>query len=532
MEKTKSFYIDLPTRIITKIKIINTKIVNKSGFLSSQYILYIFKVITPFSNWYIKKRYSDIKEIFDFLVLQNPKIIFPPFPPKRFFSTKESTIIERKNGFEEFFNFILDNIDILKYINLINFFKIKRAILGIYIENCTLINEINYTYEIIDAIDSPSSSNDLSQNSDDSAKVKNKNNNIEIKQENKNRNNEKSINENTKKIFKINDNENQQNINSNSNKNISNLSKKNNINNINNIDNNNNINDKIIINNINEQVEKKNRKPSISSNGNYFRRYEDFTLAKNEFTHRSQVTFFIIKEFLRNLKVHSSHIFEIINDFTNYLKYKNKWKKLNDNEVKSLFIGINKDGLIEDYYQYIFPDEKPLLRMSTRFSEKTTLSSTPNSINMNSLSNININNSNNINIIEDEFINKNPEILEGLFYNIGNFEENYLGARSCLQLLKKLFESQFNPEVDRYINIFKKIDIKFIKKMNLCKFSTLNGCINQKICFEILNIYIGGYDEKQQIKILTELNANDSIIDKIFENKYKEDIFFNSYNLE
>ena len=114
MESIKSFYIDLSTRIITKIKIINTKLVNKSGFLSSQYILYIFKVITPFNTWYIKKRYSEIKEIFDFLVLHNPKMIFPTFPPKRLFSTQESTIIERKNGFEEFFNFILDNIQIMK----------------------------------------------------------------------------------------------------------------------------------------------------------------------------------------------------------------------------------------------------------------------------------------------------------------------------------------------------------------------------------------------------------------------------------
>ena len=68
--------------------------------------------------------------------------------------------------------------------------------------------------------------------------------------------------------------------------------------------------------------------------------------------------------------------------------------------------------------------------------------------------------------------------------------------------------------------------------MNLCQFSTLKGGIIQNICFEILNIYISGYDEKKQIQILNELNANNSIIDKILEYKYKEDIFNNSYNLE
>ena len=114
MEKKNRFYYDLNTRLITKIKIINTKLVNPSGFLGSEYILYIFKVITPYNSWYIKKRYSEINELFDFLVLKNPKLKFPTFPPKRLFSTKESTIIERKNGFEVLFFFILENIVILK----------------------------------------------------------------------------------------------------------------------------------------------------------------------------------------------------------------------------------------------------------------------------------------------------------------------------------------------------------------------------------------------------------------------------------
>ena len=56
MEKKNTFYIDLNTRIITTIKIINTKLVNPSGFLSSEYVLYVFKVITPFNSWYIKKK--------------------------------------------------------------------------------------------------------------------------------------------------------------------------------------------------------------------------------------------------------------------------------------------------------------------------------------------------------------------------------------------------------------------------------------------------------------------------------------------
>ena len=178
MEQKNSFYSDLNTRIITRVTIINTKLINSTGFLNSEYILYIFKVITPFKSWYIKKRYSEIKVLYDYLSSENPKLKFPVFPPKRFLSTKESTIIERKNGFEELFFFVLDNIEILKFTKLINFFRIQKTILVIYIKNCILVNENKFTYELLDIVNSSSSSNDLSQNSDDS----NKDKNIEINQ--------------------------------------------------------------------------------------------------------------------------------------------------------------------------------------------------------------------------------------------------------------------------------------------------------------------------------------------------------------
>ena len=255
----------------------------------------------------------------------------------------------------------------------------------------------------------------------------------------------------------------------------------------------------------------------ISSNGNYLRCFEDFKLASEKLAHRSQCSFLIVKEFLRNLKIHSSHIFEIINDFTDYLKYKKKWKKFNQNEINALFIGIKKEELIDDYYQYIFTDEKPSFKNTTSISEKTTLSSTPNSININSIishnNTINFNKTNSINATEDDFNNKNNSRLEGLLYYIGKFEENYFGARNCLLLLYKFFDRQFNPEVEFYMNIFRKIDIKFIKKMNLCKLCFINNGANQKICFDILNIYIEGYDEKKQVKILNDLNASKSLID-------------------
>ena len=520
------FFLDNQKRIITDITIINTKIVNQSKIFNSEYILYIFKVISPFDSWHIKKRYSEIKEIYDYLLKKKPQLKFPDFPPKRLFSTKESTIVERKNRFEEIFFFILNKIKILKYKKLIDFFKIKKTILVIYIKNCILVNENRLSYEYIDD-NSSSSSNDLSNisnisdNKNEITKVKiDKNQNQNPKHENKNikkekgKEKEKDIENKTEKINNINEKK-------------SDNSNNNNINDIINIINSNNEEE-----NNNNNGKKINIKKIMKSSTNYFKCYEEFKLGSGNYTSRSQVSFFIIKEFLRNLKVHSSHIFEIINDFTEYINLKKKWKKFNEKEITSLFIGINKDELFEDYYQSIFKEEKQYYKYSSSFSsitEKSTLSSTNNSV----FSNNNII----INKEDKDLINKDCNNncysnLEGLLNYIGKFEENYFGSRSCLLFLNKLFERDFNPEVDLYIKLFKKIDIKFIKKMNLCKFSSFNNFINQKLCFNLIDIYTNGYNEKKQIKILDELNADSYFINKFFDHNIIGNTINNPYNLE
>ena len=487
MEKESSFYLDITTRIITEIKIINTKLVNKNEFLSSEYILYTFKVITPFNSWFIKKRYSEIKILHDYLVSSNKKLVFPAFPPKRFFSTKESTIIERKNGFEEMFSFILNNFEILNNTTLIDFLHIKKNILIIYIKNCILINENKYKYELIDIVNNSSSSSNLSQNSDESQKKsKKEKKNKKVKEEGKNDNDLNIINE----IYEKKDKK--------------------------------------------EKKEKKNHQKNISCNGNYFRCYEDFKLNLEKAHQRSQVSFSIIKEFLRNLKVHSSHISEIISDFTDYMKYKNKWKKFNNYEINALFLGIKKEDLLEDYYQYILNERKSIFnKNSSEISDKTTLSNTPSSISINN--NINTNIINTINNNMENKSNKFSKQQQQLISNIGKFEENNLGARSCLLLLNKFFERQFNPEVDNYITIFRKIDIIYIQSMNLCEFYQFNNNANLKICFDVLNIYLGRYEKKKQIKILKELNANDTMIEDFLvylEYHEDKDNMFNLYNIE
>ena len=527
MEEERSFFFDCRKRIITHISIVDAVSVNQNKVFSSEYILYIFKVVSPFNSWYIKKRYSEIQEIYNFLVNLKPKLKFPLFPPKRLFSTKESTIIERKNGFEILFSFILQNIEILQYKKLIEFFKINKTLLMIYLKNCILVNENRLGHDIIDENSSSSNSNDFSSLGSDQDYNKKYHGQAKDIQTNNNINN--NINNKQKEENLFNKDEKEKNLGNN-------LDDIKIDNNGDNVDNNNIINEEII--NTNNNNKASNVRKIIESQTNYFKCYEEYKLSLGNYKSRSQVSFFIIKEFLRNLKVHSSHIFEIINDFTDYMKLKKKWKKFNEKEIKALLIGINKDYLFEDYFQVILNEKNVSDKHSmTSSSEKSTLNSTANNLNLNTINVKNTNNSYSFGkeIVEND-LNDNNQIdsyyLEGLFYYIGNFEENYFGARSCLLLLNKFFERNFNPEVDIYINIFKKIDIKYIKKMNLCKLSSINNCINQKLCFDIINLYIKEYDEEVQIKILTELNADNQFINRFLDSAFIDESMYSSFNLE
>jgi len=478
MEKGKLFYSSSYERLITHIKIIDAKKRTDSKVFNSEYMLYTFKVITPFNSWFISKRYSQMKDFYDYLLKIKPNLKYPPFPPKRFFSTKESTIIERRNSFEQIFLFVLQHVDILKYKKLKEFFKIKKNILAIYVRNCILINENKVSYDLIDE-DSSSSSIEFSSDSHGSNKEKENEKNKEFE-------NNKSSHENNI----INDNQ-------------------------------------ININTSEINCKYSDYKKYIDTKC-YFKVYEEFKFQLGNFTKRSQVSFYIITEFLRNLKVHSSHIIEIINDFTEYLKLKNKWKKFNENEIMYIFLGMNKVDLHDEYFQYIFSEKKHSNKtLNFSLSEKSTMTST-----IQSMSNLNSSNTSCFqvkNAFQDLF---DDDHLEGLFYYIGNFEENYLGAKSCLNLLNKIFERRFNPEIDKYITLFKKIDIKYIKLMKLCKFALTNNFLNQNLCHNILKVYLDGLDEDNIVKILSELGADNKFIERFLENFYLDDNNNNAYNLE
>ena len=120
-------------------KIVSTKLKINNGLLSSNFIIYVIKVITSYGKWFIEKRYSDFENLNNSLKINDLNKLFPP---KRLFKNSESIVEERKKKFNNYLFYLLNNYDILKYPVLINFFKIKDEIIDLYLKNSSMtLNE-------------------------------------------------------------------------------------------------------------------------------------------------------------------------------------------------------------------------------------------------------------------------------------------------------------------------------------------------------------------------------------------------------
>ena len=110
----------------------------------------------------------------------------------------------------------------------------------------------------------------------------------------------------------------------------------------------------------------------------------------------------------------------------------------------------------------------------------------------------------NKNIISNEGYNDSDEndlILKGLFYYIGDFDNNVLLSVSCLNLLVKLLDNEFNPEVDIYLRIFKTRKISDYQSMKLDEIIKYNkgGMKASKNALKLLSILTKGKN-KENIK--------------------------------
>ena len=210
-----------------------------------------------------------------------------------------------------------------------------------------------------------------------------------------------------------------------------------------------------------QSFKKNNLSNSLKLNeDNYFILFEDFHTSSEELKDKTQIGKLVIEEFLKNLDLKIENMDKIVKTFLSYMRYNNKWKKLYKEEIIELFIGANiKKNSIDDN----------IINYSNQETQNSSL------------------NSNSSFIIDNNEMN--PSYVKGLFFHIGNYINNYLGSISCLNLLYDLLNIEKNPDAEYYIKIFRNCKIEYFELMYLNELSKIKNYSNEKICFNIIQIY-------------------------------------------
>ena len=169
----------------------------------------------------------------------------------------------------------------------------------------------------------------------------------------------------------------------------------------------------------------------------------------------------VIKEFLNNLSEKFENNTEIINCFEKFLNKGIKWTKLTSKEITTLYVG-------EEGINAVLEASNTFLSQNTNLKLKKKISS-----DFKYHSFIEFYDANeymSFNVEEEEYYSLNYDNkVNGLFYIIGNYNKNIFLSIEILDFLNKLIDTEYNPDAEIYINVFKSCEIKHYKMLNLNK---------------------------------------------------------------
>ena len=197
---------------------------------------------------------------------------------------------------------------------------------------------------------------------------------------------------------------------------------------------------------------------------------------------------FVIREFLYNLCEENANKDDIIQTFESFLQKRRKWVNFSTKDITELFLGFDEpleENTKENNKSVI--QEKKSISLFQWFNESPKEKD-------------NINDD----LSESDSDDKDEIKIPGLLQQIGDYKNNIFSAMGSLNLLEKLLNDQYNPDYDKYLNIFKNLKIYEFNYMKL------NDIIKNNVGGNKTNI--------KAIKILSIIFS-----DKKFE-KYQKEI--------
>lgn len=197
---------------------------------------------------------------------------------------------------------------------------------------------------------------------------------------------------------------------------------------------------------------------------------------------------FVIREFLYNLCEENANKDDIIQTFESFLQKRRKWVNFSTKDITELFLGFDEpleENAKENNKSVV--QEKKSISLFQWFNESPKEKD-------------NINDD----LSESDSDDKDEIKIPGLLQQIGDYKNNIFSAMGSLNLLEKLLNDQYNPDYDKYLNIFKNLKIYEFNYMKL------NDIIKNNVGGNKTNI--------KAIKILSIIFS-----DKKFE-KYQKEI--------
>ena len=168
----------------------------------------------------------------------------------------------------------------------------------------------------------------------------------------------------------------------------------------------------------------------------------------------------VIKEFLNNLSEKLENNTEILQSFEKFLNKGAKWTKLSSKEIKILYIGEEGSNNILEASRIYLSQNNNLKKkkISSDFKYHSFIEFYDQDEDISFSEN------------EEEYYSLNYDNkVNGLFYLIGNYNNNIFLSIGVLDFLNKLIDTEYNPDSEMYINVFKSCEINQYKMLNLNK---------------------------------------------------------------
>ena len=237
----------------------------------------------------------------------------------------------------------------------------------------------------------------------------------------------------------------------------------------------------------------------ILNNENYYNAILEFEKKRQnsfDWDEPSNITpnTFVIREFLYNLSENIENKVDIIQTFENFLQKQTKWIKFSKKEINELFIGFDEEEI---------GDEDEFIR--TRTYERPENNNYGHS-NFQLLDNKKYSKT----IESDDEEQKEQTKIPGLFQQIGDYNKNVFSSVGSLDLLEKLLNSEYNPDNEIYINIFKNMKIyeyNYMKLNNLIK----NNVGGNKTNVKAMKLLYLIFNDKKWEKYKKEIIPDDNV---------------------